>query len=24
VLSAGQIEDVVGFLKTLRDDKRNP
>ena len=24
VLSAEQIEDVVAFLKTLRDDKRNP
>jgi L-cysteine S-thiosulfotransferase len=24
VLSAEQIEDVVAFLKTLRDEKRNP
>jgi sulfur-oxidizing protein SoxX len=24
VLSAEQIEDVVAFLKTLRDDKRDP
>ena len=24
VLSAEQIEDVVAFLKTLRDGKRNP
>ncbi len=24
VLSAEQIEDVVAFLKTLRDETRNP
>jgi sulfur-oxidizing protein SoxX len=24
VLSAEQIEDVIAFLKTLRDEKRNP